>query len=96
MPASATVGTSGSAATLPFAPGRGSTTNGWPQTSESFWLTLRARMSLAPPAALATIRVFLRVGNAAEQQQRQQQALHCGCSSVGATSASVTRRRSRG
>ena len=37
------------------APGLFSITTGWPQRSESFWPTVRATTSVAPPAGKGTI-----------------------------------------
>ena len=39
---------------VPPAPGRFSITTGWPHISESFWPTVRARMSVALPAVNGT------------------------------------------
>jgi hypothetical protein len=52
------------AASWPFAPGRFSTTTGWPRRSESLVLKARAAMSEAPPGAKGTSRVTGRVGQA--------------------------------
>ena len=43
-----------SAAMTPDAPGRFSTTTGWPSDSVSFCATMRARMSFAPPGGKPT------------------------------------------
>src|SRR5439155_13591811 len=53
-----------SVATMPEAPGRFSTTTGWPKLSDSFWAMSRPTMSVEPPGAKPSIRRTVRVGYA--------------------------------
>src|SRR5262245_19867961 len=50
------------AAVVPPAPTRFSTTTAWPRISDSGWATMRAAMSVPPPAPNPTIRRIGRVG----------------------------------
>jgi hypothetical protein len=47
---------------MPPAPGRFSTTTGWPSASESFGATRRAGVSVAPPGENGTISRMVRFG----------------------------------
>src|SRR5574343_1431184 len=49
---------------LPPAPARLSTTTGWPSSALSAWPTMRARMSVVPPAEKGTTMVMGLEGNA--------------------------------
>ena len=51
-------------AIAPEAPGRFSTSTGWPSRSESLGWMMRATVSLPPPGAKGTMSVTGRVGNA--------------------------------
>src|SRR6478752_400567 len=53
-----------SVATVPAAPGRFSTTTGWPKLSESFWAMRRPTMSVEPPGEKPSIRRTVLVGYA--------------------------------
>ena len=53
-----------SLATMPEAPGRFSTTTGWPKLSASFWAMSRPTMSVEPPGEKPSIRRTVLVGYA--------------------------------
>src|SRR3954468_12051215 len=64
-----------SAARLPPAPGRFSTTTGWPSVSESFAPRARARMSLGPPGVKPTTkRTFCAIAGQAASSRHSRRA----------------------
>ncbi len=59
-----------SAPMVPPAPGRFSTTTGWPRICDSRWATTREELSVMPPAAKGTTQVMPRLGQGVSARAR--------------------------